>query len=288
MKLGPTPVVLRARRGTFALDPIDTTLNGGTIHLEPALALDDPKGAAVTLGPDSSVTNAGINEEVSHRVLSFVAPVLDRATRVNGRVSVDLDGARFPLAADASKSMTVEGDVVFQDVQFAPGPLADELLALVGRNGRPLMRLDEPIALTIADRKVHQRGLALPLGKLARIELDGWVDFDKRLEMTASLPVTPAMVLNRPLLSDIVEGTRISVPIRGTIAQPEIDREAMSRSMANLGKSLLERGIGRGASELLFRLAQPRDPNAPPPLTPQQRRELRRDRRTQRQRNNLP
>src|SRR5512135_183705 len=282
MKLGPTPIVLRSRDGKLVLDPIDTTLNAGRIHLEPELALDDEKGAAVRLGPESSVKDAEVNDAISHRVLSFVAPVLDDATRVRGRVSVALREAVFPLGGHSKRGTTVEGSVIFNDVEFVPGPLSDQLLALIGRDDRTRLKLDEPVALTIADRRVYQHGLALPLGKVTRIELEGWVDFDRHLALTASLPVTSAMVFNRPVLSGIVEGTRFQVPIRGTLQKPEIDRDAMNLALKYLGKTLLQRGAMQGIPELLQRLAQPRDPNAPPPLSREERRERRMERRAQR------
>ena len=84
--------------------------------------------------------------------------------------------------------------------------------------------------------------------------------------MTASLPLTPAMVGNLPILNSIVEGTRITVPIRGTLPRPEIDKDAMNLVLQDLVKTL-ERGVTRGASDLLMCLTRPRDPNAPPPPT---------------------
>lgn len=286
LHVGPTPVVLRAKEGKLGLDPIDTTLNGGRIRLEPELVRDETRGTLVRLGPSSSIVDAEINDEVSRRFLSYVAPVLDRATRAHGRVSVSLEEAVFPLGGTGRKGTSVNGSVVFQQVEFLPGPFMDQLLDLVGREERPGLKLDEPVALTIADHRVYQRGFALPLGKLTRIELTGWVDFDRNVEMTASLPITAAMVGNRPVLSDIVAGQRISVPIRGTLQKPQIDRDAMNLALRDLGKSLLENGAIRGAAELLMRLGQGRDPNAPPPmtLTPQERRERRMERRTERRR----
>ena len=279
MKLGPTPIVLRARDGALTLDPIETTLNAGTIHLGPVLALDDKDGPALKLGPESSIADAEVNDTVSHRVLSFVAPVLDNATRARGRVSVALKDAVFPLGNDSKRKLMVDGSVVFNDVEFLPGPLAHDRLALIGRDDQPGLKLDEPISLTIADRRVTQHGLALPLGKLTRIELDGWVDFERNLNLTARLPVTSKMVLNRPVLSGIVEGTKFEVPIRGTLQKPEIDKDAMNLALKGFGKALLERSLTQGIPGLIERLAQPRDPNAPPPLTREERRDRRLDRR---------
>ncbi len=274
MKFGPSPVVLRANKGRLAFDPIGTTLNNGHIRLEPEVDLDAPGGPILRLAKNSTIREAEINDEVSRRVLAYVAPVLDQATRASGLVSVDLDHAEFPLGPGRGRQVKVEGAVVFEDVEFAPGPLANEILGVVGRQDLTL-KLDRPVTLTIADGRVNQRGMAIPIGDLTRVELAGWVDFDRNLALTASLPVTPAMLGNNPLLSDIAAGVRVSLPIGGTLDRPQLDKDAFKANLQDLGKTLLTRGATRGAMELLMRLAQPRDPNAPPPpprLTPQERR----------------
>lgn len=288
MHLGPAPLVVRTRAGRLVLDTIDTTLNGGRIHLEPELAVENNAGLALRLGPASTIRDAEINDEVSRRFLSYVAPVLDRATRAHGRVSVTLKDAVIPLgvgggdAAASRKAATVDGQVVFQEVEFLPGPFADELFDLVRLDERPALKLDQPVALTIADRRVYQRGMAIPLGRLTRIELEGWVDFDRNIRLVASVPITPAMVGNAPVLSDIVSGQRISVPITGTLREPKIDRDALNLALKDLGKSLLENGAVRGAAELLMRLGRRVGEGAPPPLTRDQRKARRQERRTER------
>jgi translocation and assembly module TamB len=277
MRVGATPIVARLDDGRVAFEPIRTTLNDGALRLDPEIVRDEAGAWTFRLAPGSAVEGAEVNDEVSRRVLSYVAPVLDRATRVHGRVSAELTRAEVPLGPGAGEKAEVEGRVVFDAVEFAPGPLAVTIMGLIGREARTLY-LDEPVLLTVADGRVHQRGLAVPVGNLTRIELAGSVGFDKSLDLVAGLPITRQMVLNNPLLGDVVEGTRISVPIGGTLADPEVDREAFQTAMRDLGKDLLTRGAARGAAELLFRLAQPRDPDRPR-MTPRERRQLRRQKR---------
>ena len=280
MKLGATPVILRADRGKLRFEPIETTLNEGHVRLEPEVDLGDPAGPTLRLGKNSTIREARINDEVSRRVLAYVAPILDRATRASGLVSVDLDHAEFPIGPGRGRQAKVDGAVVFQDVEFAPGPLASDLLGAVGRR-ESVLKLDRPVTLTIADGRVNQRGLAIPIGGLTRIELAGWVDFDRNLALTASLPVTPAMLGNNDLLADIAAGASVKLPITGTLDHPKIDRDAMADGLRDLGKSLLTRGAARGALELLRRIGQPRDPNAPPPPTAEERKALRQERKAE-------
>lgn len=284
MKLGPAPVVVRAKDGQILVDPISTTLNEGHIRLEPEIVPRDATGAPVfRLGKNSSIREAQINDEVSRRVLAFVAPILEGTTRASGRVSVDLDRAEFPLTSGRSKAVQVDGQVVFADVAFAPGDLANDLLGAIGRRDA-VLRLDQPVTLTIADGRINQRGLAVPIGGLTRIEVAGWVDFDKNLALTASVPVTSAMLGNNPLLSDIAAGTMVRLPISGTLNRPTIDQEAFANNMKEMGKSLLTRGATRGALELLMRIGRPAQsaPDAPPPLSPAERKALRQERKANR------
>ncbi len=266
MKFGPSPVVLRANRGRLVFDPVSTTLNEGHIRLEPEIDLDAPGGPILRLAKNSSIREARINDEVSKRVLAYVAPILDEATRASGLVSVDLDHAEFPIGPGRGRQAKVEGAVVFQDVEFAPGPLASEILGAIGRRDLSL-KLDQPVTLTIADGRVNQRGMSIPVGELTRIELNGWVDFDRNIALNAILPVTPAMLGNNPLLSDIVAGSKVRLPIAGTLDHPSIDQDAFANALQELGKSLLTRGATRGAMELFMRLGRPKDPDAPPPPT---------------------
>ncbi len=284
MRFGPSPVVLRAKDGRLSFDPISTTLNEGHVRLEPEIDLGAPGGPVLRLAKNSAIREAEINDEVSRRVLAYVAPILDQATRARGLVSVDLDHAEFPIGPGRARQVKLEGAVVFEDVEFAPGPLANDLLGAIGRRDASL-KLDRPVTLTIAEGRVNQRGLAVPIGDLTRIELAGWVDFDRNLALTATVPVTPAMLGNNPLLSDIAAGTQVRLPIGGTLDRPRIDQDAFTANLQDLGKSLLTRGATRGAMELLMRLGRPRDPDAPPPpprMTPQERRNLRQEKKATR------
>ena len=243
----------------------------------------------MTFGPESTLKDLSINDEVSRRVLSFVAPVLDRATRVNGRVSASIDEASIPLGG--GDGLKVEGGVVFQDVKFTPGPFLDPLLGLIGRTDRPGLRLNAPVELSIADRRVYQTGLELPIGKLTTIGLEGWVDFDRNLNLVATVPVLPPGLSDRPLLQDVAGGVKIRVPIRGTIENPVVDKEAFNLGMKSTGQEVLGKGLTRGAAALLERLTRPRDPNAPlpsPRLTPRERRERRLEKREENRRGGVP
>jgi translocation and assembly module TamB len=283
LKVGPIPLTVRTQAGRLVIDPIRTSLNGGRLALDPEIDRDDQGRVTIRLKPGSAIENAEVNDEVSRRFLSYAAPVLDRATRARGLISARITRAEFPLGAGASRSAVVEGDVVFQNVEFAPGPLATDLLALIGRSDATL-KLDQPIVLSIAGGKVHQHGLALPIGRLTRIEVDGTVDFERNLDLIVSIPLRPEGVGPELVPGGLIPGHRITIPVRGTLDRPQIDREAFLADLKEFGQRL-GFGAGRAAIGLIERLARPRDPEAMPRLlTPEERKARRLERRAQRQR----
>ncbi len=278
--LGPAKIVGKSKAGKISIDPIHTTLNSGALVLAPQIETEEFKGIGEvqTLVFDSrtSLEGAVVDDALSQRVLSFVAPVLADATRVHGDISVDVVEARIPLAKEASKQARFDGVIAFNDVMFTPGPLSIQLCQMVGIERPPTLRLNDPVTFVVENRRVSQTGFAIPIGNVTRIEMAGWVDFDKNIALDVSLPFTSRMVGNVPILSEIAQGTRLTFPIRGTLAKPKFDKEAFQASMKSMGQGLAQRGIVFGLGGLLDLISQPRRPNNPadgtgPPAPPEPR-----------------
>jgi len=288
MRLGPTTIAARWEQGRIDLAPIDADLNGGRLHLEPSIESVAGRPPTLVLGPGSRLENAEINDDVSRRVLTFAAPVLENSTKVRGRVSANIERAAFPLGtrpADPApgEGLSVEGQVLFHDVEFAPGPLATDLLGLIGRQDAAL-RLDRPVLLTIDGDGIDQVGPSIPVGDLARIEFEGHVGFDRSLDLTASLPLNPALGARDGLVGALALGRPlVRIPIGGTIDEPKVDMDALGAHFKEMGVDLLTRVVPAGAAGLLERLTRPRDPNAPPPPTAAERRALRLQKKAERQ-----
>ena len=139
--------------------------------------------------------------------------------------------------------------MLFDDVRFMPGPLAEELLSVFQRERRPLAVLRDPIAVRIAGRKVYQEGLVIPVGKIASIGVDGSVDFDQNLDLVARFALTPP-VSDVPLLTPIMGMAKFDLPIRGTLKKPKIDGEALKEHWKAIGVDLLGDSAKAGVGAL--------------------------------------
>ena len=128
------------------------------------------------------------------------------------------------------------------------------------------------------------------MGNLASIALDGSVDFDKNLDMVARFALTPPRS-RVPVLSPLVETARFELPIRGTLAKPKIDGDALKESWKAFGTTCLQGSLEAGVNGLqkLFQgMPEQPLPRVLPalaqlkPATPEERRRLKEERRKDR------
>ncbi len=280
LDLGPTQIKLHYEPGSLLIDPIATSLNGGTLRVVPEFDLKS-EPPVFRLKTGTELVSAEVNERATQRVLAFVAPILEGATRASGRVSATIGQAEFPIGSGRLEDAVVEGNVVFDHLMFTPGPLTRELLTLLNRDDTTL-EIDQPVVLSISEGKIYQTGFNVPIGDVTAVSIEGTVGFDKVLDLEASMPITPAMFPNGGILGDFIAGTRVTVPIGGTLDKPRIDRDAFRAAMRDTGRDMLLRGATQGAASMLFRLTQPRDPNAPRPLTPAERKAKRLEKKLER------
>lgn len=257
---GPLPIVLKLGHGQAKFDPIATTINGGPALLQGELALDAEDGLWFRMG-ESRIDNAAINDSVSSSVLAFIAPVLSRATEVNGKVTVVLapGGAAFPIAAKGTTR--VQGVMAFHDVVFRPGPLADQVFSITGKTA-PKLAFAEPVQFSILDGRVRQSGLSVPLGGGDKVEFAGSVGFDKTLAVQATVPITSAMIGRDAQLEKLLNGLKVNVPIGGTLAKPTIDRRGLQAATRDAIRTVAGRGLQDEAGRLIERVAGAKLPEA--------------------------
>jgi hypothetical protein len=134
-----------------------------------------------------------------------------------------------------------------------------------------MLVLRDPISFRIADRKVYQHGLNVPLGRIGSVAMEGSVDFEKHLDLLARFRVNPPRA-DRPVLAALLNNARFELPIRGTLADPRIDQEELKRRLKSLGSDMLGNSVVAGAEglmRLLEGLPRRREARKPPADAPE-------------------
>ena len=122
--VGPLTFDARLENGTIVFKPIDTIIGAGRdpgrLTVSPVVQLS-PGPAQLVLNKGPLLTDVPITDQLADSWIKFVAPMVAEATRTEGVMSVELDGARVPFG-DLSHA-DLGGQLIVKSMTVSPGPL---------------------------------------------------------------------------------------------------------------------------------------------------------------------
>lgn len=266
-KLGVT-----LQRGVATVDPLDIAVGGGKLTAAATATLDPPP-ETLRLAPGPLVTDVAISQQVTERVLKFIAPVLADSARIAGRFSMALSEFAAPLTPPPSGPPPVRaaGVLDVHQVRVLPGPAVAEWVALarqiagVARDGveavgQPsdavLVAIDDSrVEFKLIDGRVYHRGLRFNVGD-ALVQSEGSVGMDESLDLVLSVPILDEWVERRPVILGRLRGQAVRIPVQGTLSRPKINRDAFKQLSGQLLESAAAGAIEGGLNLLLERLRQ--------------------------------
>ena len=274
LEAGEIPV--RLLEGQLAFGPFDVGVSGGRLRGAPWVALAAAPREVVV--PAARVIDrVSIEGAPARRLASWLSPLVGHATHVGGLVSVDLAGARIPLA-DPFAGIG-EGRVTFEALEVTPGAALAPLAALVARlqavvdprlafGDKPvLMRArPDPVLVRLVERRLWHEGLVLDAGQFT-LKSAGSVGADGTLAMVVEVALRGDVAGQTPVVAQLLR-TPLVIPLRGTVDNPQFDARAIDMMLAkiveNTAQAVIGDGIVRGLDALLGG-QQAVPPPAPPP-----------------------
>jgi hypothetical protein len=267
LPVGAGEVDARLAESKLATTPLDFSVSGGRVHLVPRVELGTtPMTLFVEQG--RVMENVQITDQMCRVWLKFVAPLFADATRIDGRFSMDLTGAKVPLSAPETSD--VAGTLHLDDAKLRPGPLADRFVFLVQQVQAVLERKPLPSSYSVpnsglveiqrqavpfqmVDGRVYHRDLTLNV-RGVRIRTSGSVGVDQTLDLVAQVPIHDDWIRGDGLLASL-RGQTIQVPIRGQLSQPKFDEDTLTQLGRRIAEDaagrLIERGLERGLDRAL-------------------------------------
>lgn len=278
--LAPGEMAVRLLEGQLAFGPFDVPAAGGRLRSAPWIRLEPWPGELI-VPPGRVAERVALSGAVCDRWMKWLVPVLGHSTHTTGVVSVDLAGARVPLA-DAFAG-EIAGQVVFEDLEVTPGggvqPLVNLLVKLQSvvdprfafGDKAVIMRVrPEPVRMRLAGRRLAHDGLVMDAGQLV-VKSQGSVGHDGSLDMLLEVALRGDLVGQTPVLGQLFR-TPLLVPLKGTVHRPQFDGAAMDkilgRIVENTAEAVLKDGIGRSLEAVFGAPAQPASPPAAQPAAP--------------------
>ena len=224
--------------------------------------------------------NVQITPQMFRSWLMYVTPLLADATDCQGRASVTLERAIFPLASPASGQ--VAGTLTLHGADVRPGPLANQYVGLAQQiralfqqnqqasaapnNQLTLVHLDEQeLRVEMINGRIHHHGLKMKIGDVTATT-SGSVGVDQTLDLVIAVPIQDDWLKGGKVIGSLA-GQTVQIPIKGTIGRPAIDRtalEGVSRQMLTGAASNL---LNREVKNLFDGLLRPPAAQGAPPQT---------------------
>lgn len=270
LSIGPGELDTKLAAGMLTAAPLDVAVEEGKLTAAPALRLD-PEPYELWLPKGPLVSQVRLSPELCDKSLKYIEPLLAQATRADGLISIDLEGARVPLAAPEQSDAA--GRLVIHSGQVLPGPLALEIMLLVRQveavvkkqvpplsldpMQKPLVQLEaQQVPFRVTRGRVTHDAVHMNVGG-TEIVTKGSVGFDQTLDLVVEVPLQDKWLGSDPLVAGL-KGTTVPVAVGGTFAQPRIDTRSIQQLAAQAARQTVQRKLTEEIDKGLNKLFNPK------------------------------
>lgn len=233
--VGTADVKAILQQGWLQVYPIETSLNGGKLRLQPNLRIDpDPMELILLKGP--MIERAKLTPAMCAGAIGYALPALANVTEADGLLSISLDGGRIPVEAPTTGEL--KGTLVLHSAKIGPSPLLRELTSVLKITPLTSTIKESKVPFHMVAGKVHHRDLEISFGDFS-VKSSGAVGLDGTLALVIETPVPPRLASLARLTPAQAKQT-VRIPIGGTLGQPRPDGRALESITSVIGRSILE------------------------------------------------
>lgn len=265
--LGPQQMNAKLERGQISTTPLQTSIAGGQVRVAPRIDLNQVP-LAVVLEPPTQVQGIQVTPELVRAWLKYVAPIMADATTVQGRMSMELSGAKIPLAAP--KMASVAGRLILEEATLEPGPFAQQIVStldgvsVLANRANPLGKLAQPgqrwltvprqqVDFQMEQGRVYHRNLEARIGDVL-VKTQGSVGLDQSMDLLAEIPLQDKWLGDDKIFAGL-KGQSLRIPVHGMLTRPDLDQRALAElgreMLGGTAERLLQDEIGKGLQKLL-------------------------------------
>jgi translocation and assembly module TamB len=263
---GEMPV--RLFEGQLALGPFEIAASGGRLRGAPWIKLLPLPGELI-VPPGRAIDRVALSSRLCDQWISWAVPIIGKSARMQGVASLDLAGARLPLADPFAGELS--GQFIFENLEVTPGPQLEPLAMLMVKlqslvdprfafgDKAVLLRVrPDPVGVRLVDRRLWHEGLVMDMGQLV-VKSGGSVGADGSLAMAVEVAFRGDLAGQTPIVAQLLR-TPLVIPLGGTVHRPQFDARALEkilgRIVENTAEAVINDGLKRGL-ENLFGNPQP-------------------------------
>lgn len=252
LNVAPSDVPIRVVDSVATVD-LDASANDGRLKLQPTVdLLSDP--FVLSFAEDTEMMkNVRITTAMAETLLALIHPSFQGTVIPGGDLNLFMQHFKWPLDKKRTDKISFAGNLRVNGLKMQAASMLIPLLDIAGVEGSVVEFDNQNIEFRARDGRIETSAIRMSVDDY-RLTLQGSVGFDQTLAYTAQIPVTRRLVGRDGY--KYLQGTTIDVPIRGTVASPKIDEQALKEVTASLVQQALQKAIERKAGELLEKLFQ--------------------------------
>jgi hypothetical protein len=223
MRFGPAEVDVDFQKGVLRVAPFSTTVNRGAFNFAGQADFNQKPTLLEIPKPMQLVKDVEISASITKKILPYLNPFFSDAVVVAGVASFDCERLAVPLGAPLEK-LQIIGTVSADNLRLSESSLLSELLTVGGLSlERETLRM-RPTRFILWDGFLRYDDMQIDVGD-APFNFKGTIGLDDSLNMTVVLPYTYEGTTVR--VDETTTAERITVPIRGTVFDPQVDMEKL-------------------------------------------------------------
>lgn len=224
------------------------TLNGGRLDGDGTYMLS-AEPSRVTLPPGTEIlSGVQLDKPINEAVLKKIHPLFGLLTEPSGTIDVRMDSFSWPVVAGGSRQAEFTAVFDVSKVEIDGRGILNEVLALMQLENQPLTLKESEITCSGRQGRIRCAPVRILVADSV-MTLSGSVGMDKDLEYQLEVPITERLVGREGFR--VMKGGTLTVPVRGTLTNPEIDKEKLAESLAKLTAQVADRSIRKQLEKLL-------------------------------------
>jgi hypothetical protein len=241
LDFGATDVDIQVQNGILNITPFTTTVNEGQFNFAGGADFKQKPSLFKAAKPMQMVKDIKINDATTKKLLKYVNPIFADAVNVSGIANFNCEQLAIPLSSEAKNEAVVIGTISMNQVSLQTSDLLGQILTIAGGSARGTVLTIHPTRLVLQKGVLRYDDMQINIGDNP-INFKGAIGLDKSLDMTVTLPYTTEGRTAR--VGGATRGARITLPLKGTVDQPQLDTEKLLElQLRQQGEKLLRRGL---------------------------------------------
>lgn len=244
LNFGPTKVDIKVANGMLTIPPFSTTVNNGKLNFagnvnfrEKPMVLRIPK-------PMQIMDKVNINEDVSRNLLVYLNPIFKDQANITGVANFQCDTLNIPLGVDTANLLEIIGTVGIEKMRLQTIGLAGEILSRAPTKPYVDSTL-LPTKFVMRKGRLSYDDMQLNVDEYP-VNFKGAIGPNRKLDMAIISPyvLTSDFKIETVKIDDKTTAKRISLPLGGTIDNPELEWSRLLETIFNQhGEEILRRGL---------------------------------------------